>query len=1051
MHHRKITASILLLFWFPNAGLYAQKAGYRIEPVSLEQGVPHNFIQCLLQDRRGFIWFGTVFGLIRYDGYNYVTHRHDPNNPQSLSDDDITTLWEDHAGSLWIGTYGGGLNKFDPVQGVFTRFLHHPSDSTSLAHDMVWALCADPISQHVLWVGTGDGLCKFDLATQRFVHYRHDPANAGSLSHNVVRALFADKSGTLWIGTLNGGLCRFDRENSRFIRYRHDPANPKSLSNDHVRAIFADGNGTYWIGTGYGLNRFDPEKEEFVPYHRDPANPNSLSGEAVNAIFEDGSGALWIGTNRGLNLLQREKTEFVRFFDDSATPTGQGANTVMAICQDNAGILWIGMYYVGIHKMYTEKCKFTHYFSSEKHPSGLSHNYVFAIYEDRIGRVWIGSVGGLDLLDESAKRFKHYLPNFDSRNFMSGRIVTAISEDSSGTLWIGTTGGLQKFDERRKRFQAYMYNRAEANSLSHNYVTALLPERSGNIWVGTRHGLNYFNPRTGSFTRFMHVPSDPQSLCDNFIASLYEDRNGVVWVGTYGGLSQLHRDENGRVQFSSFKHDRSDGRSLSHNYCFAVQEDRQGRLWVGTGDGLNLLERATGTFRHYTEKDGLPSSLICGMLEDASGALWLSTQKGLSRFDPGTGNFDNFDLSDGLQSNVFHVGAFGKRKNGAMLFGGIRGVNYFHPDSLRSNAFVPPVVITTFKKIDNGREITRDVSAVKELVLSYQENFFSFEFAALNFIQPEKNQYAYKLEGLEPEWIQAGVRRYASYTNVEPGEYALRVKGSNNDGVWNEAGATLKIIITPPFWKTSWFAALSVVALVIAIVGAHRFAVRMKIKQLFAIERARRMENEHVRKKAANDFHDELGHRLAKIALFGEIIKRKLNGDTGELSTYLDKIIDGSQRLSHDTRDFLWTLDPDKDSLHEVLFYLKEFADELFDRTTVDFRIRGLTPELEQIKLSAETKRHLTLLFKEGMTNILKHAECRHATLQVEVAGERVQISLADDGKGCNDDTNGNGHGLKSMRERAEKLQGIFQVDSRPGEGTEIHLMIQVFPKRQNH
>jgi signal transduction histidine kinase len=393
---------------------------------------------------------------------------------------------------------------------------------------------------------------------------------------------------------------------------------------------------------------------------------------------------------------------------------------------------------------------------------------------------------------------------------------------------------------------------------------------------------------------------------------------------------------------------------------------------------------------------------------------------------------------------MFHAGAFGKRQNGAMLFGGINGVNYFHPDRLPRNAFVPPVVITTFKKIDSGREITRDVSAAKELVLSYKENFFSFEFAALNFIQPEKNQYAYKLEGLDPDWIQAGSRRYASYTNVAPGEYLLRVKGSNNDGVWNEAGTALKITITPPFWKTSWFAALSAVAMMIAIVGAHRFAVRVRIKQLFAIERARRLENEQVRKKAANDFHDELGHRLAKIALFGEIIKRKLNGNTGELAAYLDKIIDGSQRLSHDTRDFLWTLDPNKDSLYEVVFYLKEFADELFDRTAIDFRIVGLTPALELIKLSAEAKRHLTLLFKEGMTNILKHAECRNATLQVEVAGERVQITLTDDGKGCNGKMNGNGHGLSNMRERAEKLQGLLRVDSRPGEGTKIQLITPI-------
>ncbi|MGH7454842.1 MAG: ligand-binding sensor domain-containing protein, partial [bacterium] len=395
--------------------------------------------------------------------------------------------------------------------------------------------------------------------------------------------------------------------------------------------------------------------------------------------------------------------------------------------------------------------------------------------------------------------------------------------------------------------------------MSHNWVTALCLDRFGALWVGTRWGLNRFDQATGRFTRFKHLASDPHSVSDNYIASIYEDKNGTLWIGTYGGLNRYDRE---RQQFTRFKHDLADLHSLSHDYCFAIYEDsRAAGLWVGTGGGLNLLNRDTGTFTHYTEKDGLPNSVICGILEDEHGRLWLSTQKGLSRFDPRTGVFANFDLSDGLLSNLFTLSTFCKRKNGVMVFGGFFGVNYFHPDSLKSNPFVPPVVITSFKNFDKGKEVTQEVAARQELVLSYRENFFAFEFAALNFIQPEKNQYAYKLKGLEADWIQAGNRRYASYTNLAPGEYVFRVKGSNNDGVWNEAGATLRIIITPPFWKTLWFAALSVVAMMIAIVLAYRFAVRVKIKQLCAIERARRLENEQVRKKAANDFHDELGHR----------------------------------------------------------------------------------------------------------------------------------------------------------------------------------------------
>jgi ligand-binding sensor domain-containing protein/signal transduction histidine kinase len=1028
------------------AELSAQKLAYRIEAVSLEQGVSHNFIQCLLQDRQGFLWLGTLLGLVRYDGYTYITYRHDAGNPHSLSHDDISTLHQDDDGNLWIGTFGGGLNKFDPARGNFTRYLHKPADSASIAHGFVLSLCADPTSPDILWVGTQDGLCKFDKRTQTFTRYRHDPANPASLSHNTVRALHADKSGTLWVGTTGGGLCRFDRENNHFVRYRHDPANPKSLSHDRVRAIFQESNGAFWIGTGHGLNRFDPERGEFVSYHRDPANPNSLSGDGVNNIFEDRNGNLWIGTDRGLNLLQRERNGFVRFFDDSATPSGQGANAVTAICQDRAGILWIGMYYVGLKKLFAAPPKFTHFFSGEKRPASLSHNYVFAIYEDRAERVWIGSAGGLDLFDEAAKQFKHYLPNFEAQNFMRGRIVTAIGEDGSGTLWIGTTGGLQKFDERRNRFETFRYIKNDTNSLSHDYVTALCADHSGNLWVGTRYGLNYFDLRTGRFTRFKHNPAGPNSLCDNYIASLYEDRSGTLWIGTYGGLSSLSWDDRHRGRFINFKHDLNDSTSLSHNFCFAIHEDacHGGTFWIATGSGLNLFNRVTGTFRHYTEKDGLPSSVICGILEDANGALWLSTQKGLSRFDPQTETFANFDLSDGLQSNMFHIGASGKRKNGAMLFGGINGVNYFHPRSLTSNPHVPPVVITAFKKFDKGQEVTRDISAAEAITLSYKENFFSFEFAALDFSQPEKNQYAYKLEGLEADWVEAGTRRYAHYTNLAPGEYVFRVKASNNDGLWNEQGAAFGIKINPPFWKTAWFAAICAGMLLTIVAAVHHLRVRAKIKQLLALERARRMESERVRKKAANDFHDELGHRLTKIALFSEIIKSGENGGNGEFAAYLDKIIDDCQRLTNDTRDFIWTLDPNKDSLHELILYLKDFADKLFDRTGVAFRVAGLAPELEKVKLSADAKRHLTLIFKEGMNNILKHAECRNATLQVEAGAGQIRIMLRDDGKGCNGNMNGSGYGLKNMRERAEKIHGLFNVHSRPGEGTEIELLAQL-------
>ncbi len=1030
---------LALIFPLFCARLSAQEPPYRIEHVSIEQGVPHNYIQCMLQDRNGFMWFGTLLGLVRFDGYTYKTYRHDPRDPFSLSNDDIAALYEDADQNLWIGTYQGGLNKFDPRQGKFTRYLHNPADSAGISHGAVWSICADRYG--MLWIGTeGGGLCKFDEKTQRFMCYQNDPQDAHSLSSNYVAEIYEDQAGTLWIGTLGGGLCRLDREHNRFIAYHHDPANSKSLSSDRVRAIYEDQNGSLWIGTGGGgLDKFMRPGEEFEHCRHDPANPQSLSGNNVTHIFEDRKGVLWIGTARGLNRFDRERGEFTRFFDSSAA--GQGANFITAICQDNAGTLWIGTNHDGLKKIHEGGCKFGRYAQHQGEAAGLSHRVVFGIHEDRRERLWIGTVAGLDLLDEERNQFTHYLPEFDPDNPMSGRTVLAIAEGHSGELWLGTTRGLQRFEPGTGRFQAYITNSSDTTSLSHNTVTALCWDRFGALWVGTRWGLNRFDPKTKNFTRYYHRYSDPHSLSENYVAALYEDRSGTLWVGTYGGLNYLDRE---RRLFVRFKHDISDANSLSHDYCFTIHEDRRGALWIGTGGGLNLHDRKTGGFTHYTEKHGLPNSVICGILEDDHGRLWLSTQKGLSRFDPETGSFANFDLSDGLMSNLFTLGSYHKRRNGTLVFGVFYGVNYFHPDSLKSNPSVPPVAITAFTKIDQGKEVSRDAVALQELELSYRENFFTLEFAALNFIQPEKNQYAYRLEGLEPDWIQAGHRRHASYTDINPGNYIFRVKGSNNDGVWNEQGAAIKIRITPPFWRTSWFAILCAGATILLIAVVHRLAVRAKINQLLAIERARRLESEQVRKRAANDFHDELGHRLARIALFGEIVKRKWKGQAEEAAAYLDKIIDDSQRLSHDTRDFIWALDPNKDSLFEAMHYLREFAEELFDRTAISFHVEGLTEELDLIKLSAEAKRHLTLLFKEGLTNILKHAECRSAALKVEVVGGQVQITLADDGKGCHHHMNGNGHGLKSMRERAEKLRGIVRIISQPGAGMQIQLITNV-------
>ncbi|MGH7454112.1 MAG: triple tyrosine motif-containing protein, partial [bacterium] len=448
-------------------------------------------------------------------------------------------------------------------------------------------------------------------------------------------------------------------------------------------------------------------------------------------------------------------------------------------------------------------------------------------------------------------------------------------------------------------------------------------------------------------------------------------------------------------------------------------------------------------FTCFTEKNGLANNVIYGILPDARGHLWLSTNRGLSKFDPRTESFKNYDPTDGLQSYEFNASAYHRGPRGEMFFGGINGFNSFFPEKIKDNEHVPAVVITAFKKFDQIVEFDRDIADLDEMTLSADDDFIAFEFVALDYTNPQNNRYAYQLAGFDETWIYSGARRYASYTNLNPGKYVFRVKASNNDGVWNEVGYAVTITIAPPFWRTWWFALLSASSLMCAAVVFYKYKVKFQIRRALEMEGVRTLENERVRKQVADDFHDELGQKLTNMTLFAEILKRRLNGIAAENANYLDKIRETSATLSIGVRNFIWALDPEQDSLYDLAIYLKDSGDEIFDKTGIHFRARGILPELERVKLPMNWRRHLTLIFKEGMNNILKHAACKNVTLEIALKHDSLIIALSDDGKGFKGNgqngTNGeSGRGLNSMSNRAAKLQGEIRVITYLGRGTTI-------------
>jgi len=816
--------------------LHAQRNDIRFEEISIEEGLSQTIVFCIAQDSKGFMWFGTEDGLNKYDGHRFTIIRHIPDDPSSLAYNHILSLYEDRTGTLWIGTFLAGLDRYDSTQDRFIHYRHDPKNPNSLSHDMIRTIYED--LSGTLWIGTDGGLNRFNRETETFTRYIHYPDDANTLSHNTVRAICEDRTGMLWIGTEGGGLNKFDRDTETFTHYIHDPSNPKSLSSNSVRAIYEDNAGKLWIGTdGGGLNKLDRDTETFFHFLADPNDPSKLSHNSVYALYEDKTGVLWIGTNGGgLNILDQERRKFIRYINDPNDPTSLSYNEIYHIYEDRSGVLWIGTYGGGVNKIDLKRKKFIHYRYDPNNPNSLSHPIVWSIHEDASGILWIGTHGGgVNRFDRVKNQYTHYRHNPNDPYSLSNDIVRNVYEDRSGVLWIGTHGGgICRFDRETGKFFSYQNDPNDPSSLSNDEIRSIYEDRSGTFWIGTNGGgFNKFDRETGKFTRYQNDPDNRYSLSNDFVRVIYEDREGSFWIGTQGG--GLNKFDRTSGLFTQYRTDPDNPNSLSSDFVFSIHEDESGLLWLGTwGGGLNKFDPKTETFTAYTENEGLSSNSTYGALEDDEGNLWISTNNGLSKFNPITGTFKNYNERDGLQSNEFNGGSFFQSKSGEMFFGGILGFNAFFPHEIKDNPHIPPVVITTFTKLNKEAKLDKPLAELDELVLSYRDYVFSFEFAALEFTAPDKNLYAYKMEGLDEDWIYTDSdKRFANYTTLPPGRYVFRVKASNNDGIWNEEGISIKISITPPFWQTWWFRSVAVLALLgLALTWYKRrvHTMRMKIE-----------------------------------------------------------------------------------------------------------------------------------------------------------------------------------------------------------------------------
>ncbi|MCW8803167.1 MAG: triple tyrosine motif-containing protein, partial [Ignavibacteriaceae bacterium] len=825
-----ITFVLLLSLLLIPIKSFPQKDKFRFEHLTTGNGLFQNVVYSVLQDSRGYLWVGTQDGLNRYDGYNFKVYKYESGNPNSISHNEVETLYIDKDDILWIGTLGGGLNKYNSETENFISYKADKNNQFSISSNLVMAIYED--EEGTLWIGTdGDGLNRFDRNSGQFTSYKHSPMDSSSLSNDKVFAICEDQFGNFWIGTFGGGLNKFDRTTGKFVHYKHDPNNKSSLSSDKIHRIYEDNEGIIWIGTYLGgLNKLvafsekdgSPEFVHFISHNF--LAPNSLGNNTIWAILEDSNGIFWVGTQWGLNIC--DKTNIIKLFrDDPRDPENINYSSIYSLYEDESSILWIGTTGGGLNKLNKNKMDFTSYNHKPFDKKGLNGRPINCFYEENDSTIWVGTgSGGINVMNRNSEEFTGYKYDPTQPRGLVTNIVQRIIKDRNGIIWVGTGIGLfkllTKIDEAGGPiFEKYFNDPEDPSSLSNNSINSILEDKFGALWFGTSEGISILTPEEQKksdpkFLIYRNNPDDIKSLSDNYTNQIFEDKSGEIWIATNRvGICKYRRDTD---SFIRYRHDPNNAKSISSDLILCIYQDNAGQMWFGTGDGICNLNRVTQEFNRYSQNNGLIGEYVFGILEDDTGSLWLSTNKGISRFNPRNLSFKNFDENDGLQEGGYYRRAYLKTKSGEFLFGGLKGFNLFHPDSIKENTHIPPIVITDFQLNNlsipvgldtsaNRTILKKSISETKEIELNYNDKTISFEFSALDFYIPEKNQYSYMLEGFEDNWNYTDAsRRYVTYTNLDPGDYNFRVKGSNNDGYWNEEGASIKIIILPPWWSRTW-------------------------------------------------------------------------------------------------------------------------------------------------------------------------------------------------------------------------------------------------------
>ena len=1066
---------VLLILVLSNL-YYPQSESLKFRHLTGDSGLSQNFISSILQDRKGFMWFGTKDGLNRYDGYSFVVYRHNAFDSTTISENFITSLFEDSRGYIWVGTLNGDLNCFERE----TETFHH-------------------------------------------IRYR---ANVDEDSNTAeIKSIVEDSKGNIWIGTRGDGIFRlsFERKNSFEINYKqffNQVEKPGSLSSNIVSTLFIDSQGILWVGTLNSLDRFNSESEIFTHFEIQNKNPNAPGGafnKNVFSICESIDGNLWLGTVTGLAKFERQTGNY-KLFPHQFEVFRYGWGNIVQITTDISGKLWLASP-AELMSFDPVTLKYEYFKNDPLNPNSISYNSISSLFIDKTGVLWVGTSGmGINLYDPKTSRFSILQRKNDPKSRVSGFSLRSVLEESdeivwvstdvlfrwnrktgkiisfetssnrpndfgntgpwsmlkshNGIIWTATTEGVYSYDPSNAKTRQYKYNPADSSGIPQKAVYAVFEDHQKNIWVATE---NFFcrltNIDKGIFQCYRYQSSLPYNQQVHPV--IYQDNKDIFWIGTRNGLIRFDLQ---KKIFYTYKNDPAKPNSLNNNFINSICPDPKKPdkiLWIGTaGGGLNRFNIDQGTFTYFTESEGLSNNVVYGILSDETGNLWLSTNKGLSKFNLKDSTFRNYDVKDGLQSNEFNTGAYYKSKNGEIFFGGINGLNYFYPDKIKDNPYPPEIVLTNFKlgdhyisnKSDNST-LQKTISETEQILLTYDEDVITFEFAALDYSAPIKNCYAYKLENFNKDWIHSGTTHTATYTHLPPGKYIFRVKGSNNDGIWNEKGVAISLIITPPWWSTWWAYILYGLLILSGLYLIRRYELgRLKLKNQLKLEKLetdtlRNLDNlkSHFFANISHEFRTPLTLILGQVEnVMSSNIETKekcklqiANRNARRLLNLINQLLDlskleaGSMKLLAEQQNIV--------SFLKSLFYSFE---SLADSKRISLKFESEVTSLPVLFDPDKMEKIICNLISNACKFTSENGEIK---LSVNIVSPFIEIIVTDTGIGIPKDRlshifnrfyqidgsttreyEGTGIGLALTKELVELHKGQISVNSKEGEGTEF-------------